>query len=41
MPQGGLGFPEFTRSFNPPFDGKLRMGMKFSMAVGADEDALV
>jgi hypothetical protein len=35
----GVGFPEFTRSFNHGFPWKLHSGVNFTMAVGAQEHA--
>ncbi len=36
-----LGFPEFTRFFNPDFSGKLRFGVNLAMAVGAQQNAFI
>jgi hypothetical protein len=41
MGQPCLGFPEFTRFFNPPHGEKLQLGMDFPMAIGTKEFALL
>ena len=36
-----LGFPEFTRFYNPPRGGKLQLGMDLAMAIGTKKLALI
>lgn len=36
-----VGFPEFTRIFNPPFDGKLQSCVQFTMTIGAQKHAFL